>query len=570
MKKLSLITGLLFSCLMHSQNPTFQWVKSIGGATTENGIQSTIDVSGNVYITGSFQGTVDFDPGSGISNLTSAGSKDIFVQKFSSSGQFMWAKRIGGTSEDVGTSITTDKFEDVIVTGNFKGIVDFNPNSGYSYLTSNGGSDIFIQKLSPDGDLKWAESEGGMSSDYGGTVKTDESGNIYLVQNFSGIADFDPGRSYYPLTSNGSDDISIQKLNLSGTLIWVKSIGGSLSDIGKSISIDNSGNVYVTGYYQSTVDFDPESGINLYSSYGAEDIFIQKLNSNGNLVWVECMGGTGSDKGTSLSLDLSGNIYVTGSFQGTLHYFDSEGGGPTLLNAATVSSAGGSDMFIQKITPGGNVSWIKQIGGEYNDYGTSIYMDYANNIFASGGTMGIEINNPTQEQSKSLSVLSVESVFIQEFNSSGDLIWSGDFESSARISLNLLVTDYFDNLYLIGKYSGTVDFDPGTGTHNLTSNGPEAMYVLKLGQGVTSIKENTFENTLTVYPNPAKDKLTINLGDTYKNVKVGIYDATGHLVYSEESVESDQLNFAITQAPGVYFVNIQVDNKRITKKLIIE
>lgn len=564
MKKLSLITGLLFSCLMHSQNPTFQWVKSMGGATTESEIHSTIDVFSNVYITGSFQGTVDFDPGSGVYNLTAGGNKDIFIQKLNANGELVWAKRMGGGYEDIGTSITTDYSGNVIVTGNYKGIVDFNPNSGFTYLASEGSSDIFIQKLSQEGDLIWVKSIGSTTSDYGGSVKADEFGNIFLVHSFSGTVDFDPGRLIFQLTSNGGLDICIEKLDLTGDFKWAKSFGGSLDDVGKSISLDHSSNVYVTGYYQSTVDFDPGNGVSSKSSNGAEDIFVQKLSSEGNFKWATCMGGSSNDKGSSIYVDLEGNVYSTGSFEGTINYFDSDTGPATLI------SSGGSDVYVQKIAADGSINWIQSFGGFGNEYGTSVLVDLSNKVYISGGAHEPEVYNPNPEQ-KTTTIPTDENVFIQGLTTSGSFVSSIDIQSSSKITLSSLVSDNLGNLFLIGKYKGTVDFDPGEDHQYMTSNAAGAMYVLKLGQSITKVKETEIDNDqLSVYPNPAKDKLTIKLGNRLDNVKVELYDLIGNLVYSENSTNTKEININLNQPYGVYFINIEYNDKRVIKRLIVE
>ncbi len=562
MKKLSLITGLLFSCLMHSQNPTFQWVKSIGGATSENGVHSTMDGSGNIYTIGSFYGTVDFDPGSGESILTSLGGKDIFVQKMDANGNFAWVKRMGGSNEDIGTSITLDNVGDILITGHFKGIVDFNPNAGYNYLVSQGSTDIFVEKLHGDGNFVWAKSLGGSSADYGGTIKSDETGNIFLLQSYSGSADFNPGREIVTLTSKGDRDICLEKLSSFGTFEWAKSIGGNLLDVGNSLTLDASGNLYVTGNFRGTADFDPNTSVTELTSYGNEDGFIEKFNSNGDIMWVKYMSSIGHDEGASITVDLSGNVYTTGSFEGTLHYFNPE------LGSSILTSAGGSDMYIQKINPNGNILWTKSYGGIYNEYGTGIYADNFNNIHVSAGFSTATGFNPYL---RSINSNLAESVFLQKYDLDGNLISFDGLASSSYIALSSIVSDYSGNIFLLGKYKGTVDFDPGEDQHYLTSTGDDAMYVLKLSQNVTKVKEPEIDNDqLTVYPNPAKDKLTIKLGNTLDQVKVELFDLIGNLVYSENNTDTKEINIALNQPNGVYFINIEYNDKRVIKRLIIE
>jgi len=216
--------------------------KSMGGTSFDSGRSITTDASGNVYTTGYFQNTVDFNPGSGVSNLVSNGSYDIFISKLDANGNFIWAKSMGGTSSDYGYSITTDASGNVYTTGSFAGTVDFDPGSGVSNLVSNGSSDIFIQKLDANGNFLWAKSMGGTSYDSGTSITTDASGNVYTTGTFTGIVDFDPSFSISNLNSSGGYTF-IQKLDANGNFIWAEQVNNLAS---KSINIDANGNLYIT------------------------------------------------------------------------------------------------------------------------------------------------------------------------------------------------------------------------------------------------------------------------------------------------------------------------------------
>ena len=243
------IAVLFFTLSSFSQGTKFEWAKGIGGTSYDIGYSITTDASGNIYTTGYFNGTVDFDPGGGTFNLTSVGGMDIFISKVNSSGDFLWAKGIGGTSDDYGKSITTDESGNVYTTGYFQGTADFDPGLGTFNLTSAGGEDIFISKLNSSGDFLWTKRLGGTSDDASSSITTDGSGNVYTTGSFYETVDFDPGSSTFNLTSAGYGDIFISKLNSSGNFLWAKSMGGTSTGIGNSIITDASGNVYTTGYF---------------------------------------------------------------------------------------------------------------------------------------------------------------------------------------------------------------------------------------------------------------------------------------------------------------------------------
>src|SRR5207253_4820 len=146
-----------------------------------------------VYVTGGFAGTVDFDPGPGTTLLTSLGSLDAFVAKFSSTGALVWARQLGGTSFDQGTGIAVDGAGNVFTTGLFQGTADFDPGAGTILLTSVGSLDVFVSKLASTGALVYARQLGGTSNDQGLGIAVDGSGNVFTTGSFRGTADFDPG-----------------------------------------------------------------------------------------------------------------------------------------------------------------------------------------------------------------------------------------------------------------------------------------------------------------------------------------------------------------------------------------
>ena len=261
-----LITAVIFSINSNAQAPDWQWAIGTGEAGSDAGNSLVVDGNGNVYTTGVFVGTVDFDPGAGISNLTSGNPNvnDVFVSKTDSSGNFVWAKGFGGTALEVGRSIAFDPSGNgaVYFTGNFIGTADFDPNVGVFNLTSASPvySDIFICKLDTGGNFIWAKGMGGVEDDIAYSIAVDPSGsgNIYCSGSFRSIADFDPDAGTLNLSSAGNTDIFISKYNTAGSLIWAKSIGGGSYEMSSYIAKSPNGtDVYTTGYFSGSVDFDP-------------------------------------------------------------------------------------------------------------------------------------------------------------------------------------------------------------------------------------------------------------------------------------------------------------------------
>jgi hypothetical protein len=359
----------------------FIWAKQIGGTGDDSGESISVDPSGNVYTTGLFSGTVDFDPGPATFNLTSVGSYDIFVSKIDASGNFVWAKQMGGTNIDYGTSIAVDASGNSYLTGMFIGTADFDPGVGTFNLISSGGTDVFVCKLDASGDFVWANKMGGNNADQGLSITIDASNNVYTTGTFNGTSDFDPGAGVFNLTSAGSTDIFISKLDASGNFVWAKQMGGTTNDAGKSIAVDASGNVYTTGQFSGIADFDPEAGVFNLTSVGLSDIFISKIDASGNFVWAKQIGGASNDSGNSIFVDISGNVFSTGTFLGTADFDPGVG-------VFDLTSEGNSDIFISKLDPSGNFVWAQKIGGTDNDNATSIKVDGSDNIYTTGHFFG--------------------------------------------------------------------------------------------------------------------------------------------------------------------------------------
>ncbi|HET6991335.1 MAG TPA: SBBP repeat-containing protein, partial [Bacteroidia bacterium] len=314
------ISSLVIAITTNAQAPTFEWAKSVGGTGSDLGYSVATDASGNVYTIGLFTVIGDFDPGPATLNFTSAGGEDIFLTKLSASGNLLWAEQFGGTSDDEGTSVSIDGSGNVYIAGTFSNVVDFDPGPGVYNLTSAGAYDIFVAKLDAAGNFVWAKDLGGASYDFVLSLALDSSDNVYTTGVFENTADFDPGAATFNMTSicTAGGDMYISKLDSSGNFVYAKDIGGNQPGRAYSITTDGSGNVYTSGYFQGTVDFDPGAGVFNLTPTGLHDLFILKLDSAGNFAWVKSIGGSLNDAAYYVKTDASGNIYSSGSFQLTV------------------------------------------------------------------------------------------------------------------------------------------------------------------------------------------------------------------------------------------------------------
>ncbi|HQQ96158.1 MAG TPA: FG-GAP-like repeat-containing protein [Cyclobacteriaceae bacterium] len=348
------------------------WIKTINSATAQD---IALDDSGNIFLTGGFSSTIDFDPGPGVSNLTSLGYNDAFVLKLDNDGNYIWAKSFGTTNpNDFGYSIAVDPSGNVITSGQIAGLADLDPGPGVSMVTPTGYG-AFVQKLDTNGNFVWGITFSGSSNiDAARAVTTDGVGNVYVTGLFTGTSDFDPGPGTFTMTALTYSNVFVAKLTANGIFSWAKSFGGSGWDYGNSITVDQLGNVYTAGQFGGPADFDPGPGVfTLSTALGG---FVSKLDNNGNFVWATAQGSGGWFTINSIALDTSGDVYTTGYFLGSADFDPGPGTFTIVPNSY--------DVFVSKLTSAGNFVWATSFGGPNREDGNAITIDPFDNIYTTG------------------------------------------------------------------------------------------------------------------------------------------------------------------------------------------
>ncbi len=356
----------------------FIWAIQFAGNGGNIAYSVFTDNTGNVFVTGDFAGTSDFDPGPGVLNVTAAGNFDCFVCKLTPAGSLIWVKTMGGNDMAIGNSVFVDAGGNVHIAGVFRNTVDFDPGAGLFNITSFAGSeDIFVCKLDPAGNFLWAKRFGGTGTDFGQGISVDAGGNVYSTGNFSTTADFDPGVAVVNLLSSGAYDIFVSRLDVAGNYSWARRMGGTGSETGYSIYVDASSNVHTTGDFSNTADFDPGAGVLNITSSGSTDMFVSKLDNTGNLLWAKGIGGAGADRGNSICLDGSGNVFTTGNFGGTVD-FDP---GPGIVSLV---SLGTYNIFVSELDAAGNYVCAYSMGGTIGDLAWGLFVTSAGKVFITG------------------------------------------------------------------------------------------------------------------------------------------------------------------------------------------
>ncbi|MCW3104565.1 MAG: hypothetical protein JWO09_3005 [Bacteroidetes bacterium] len=570
-KTLSLLLFTAVIISLRAQPAAFQWARVVGGANkiiVNHGNAITTDAAGNVYTTGYFGGTVDFDPGTGTANLTSAGDYDVFILKLTASGSLAWAKRIGSSSDDAANSIAIDASGNIYTIGRFQGTVDFDPGTGTASLSATGYNDVFILKLDAAGNYVWAKRFGGATGNaIGNSIVTDAAGNIYGCGTFYGTVDFDPGTGLASLSASGSYDAFITKLDGAGNLVWARNLDGTSDIYGNSVAADAAGNVYSTGYFYGTADFDPGTGTFPMSYSGYYDTYILKLDAAGDFAWAKDIAGTSDVYAVSITADPAGNIYTTGYFEGTAD-FDPDTASIYNLSCTTTASF----VFISKLNSAGNFVWAKSMASSFGSVGNAVTLDAAGNVYTTGYFNQTTDFDPGPA-SADLTCTGGDDAFISKLDASGNFLWAGNMGGSGSTYTygNSITTDGAGNIYTTGNLQGTADFDPGSGSFSLTSTGITGLFVHKMSQPgqPNEIQENTL-NQLIVYPNPGSGEFIVVLPEITSDTWIEIYSATGKLIKRKQvNTLRMQINL-LEYADGLYFIKIISDHKTVAAQRLLK
>ncbi len=393
-----------------------------------------------------------------------------FTTGFSLAQELEWAHRTGGNFSDFGHSITTDADSNVYVTGYYQGTADLDPGSGVLNVSSNGSLEVFVQKLDKDGNLIWARSFGGLIVDMGNSIAVDNDGNVYTAGRFSNTVDFDPGSGVTSYSANGLTDFFIQKLDANGDFVWAVALGSAQEDGAEGIDTDVHGNVYCTGYFGAAMDFDPGTGVENRPTTGGVDIFVLKLDENGNLVWVVTQGSGQSDSGLGIAVDGDSNVYTTGYFRNTVDFDPG-------LGVNNLSSNGSQDIYLQKLNSSGNLVWAASAGAGGVDHGRAIALVGDTHVISTGYFGGGSVDFDPGSGSATLVSSGGDDAYVQKLDSAGNYIWAKAIAGSGFDQGYGIATDLGGNVFSTGYFGATIDFDPGVGVFNASSNGFVDTYV---------------------------------------------------------------------------------------------
>ncbi len=468
---------------------TFDWANKIGGTGNEIVRDIKFSDSGFFYITGNFQQTVDFDPGADVSNLVATSGNDIFLAKYTSAGNLVWAFKIGGTGDDIGRGIAIGQNDTVIVVGHFSNTnVDFDPGSGTALLSASSNADGFVAKYAPDGAFVWARSLSGTANQFVYDVDIAADQSIVLCGETSNTITFNgssPGTSFSANILSAPDPF-FAKYSRNGepTLGLVIRIGGG-GDYAQAVKIDANNDIYLSGAFTTTADFDFNNTTDLTSqSSNNADGFLAKYTSSGAYLWAKRVYSNNNstvgnnDIVADIALASGGGVYIAGQYYG-VGIFE------TLQYTSTNTNATG---FLAKYASNGTPDWVRPFIGS-TDAQTrmrGINTDDSGNLYGVGvinGNGTVDFDGSANTFSQSIGNGNSPRLFIIKYSNSGDFNWVNTFGTNPIESFALDI-DNSNSLYLGGYYNiaGNVDFDFGSGVQNLSASTGEDIFLAKYSQ----------------------------------------------------------------------------------------
>lgn len=443
-----------------------------GAAGIDEGYDVALDASDNLYTTGLFNGTVDFNPGNGTANLTSAGSSDIFVSKLDGSENYVWAFRIGGTGQDKALAITTDAAGDVYVGGQFSGTVDFDPGAGTSNLTSAGSFDAFVAKYTSAGAFVWVAAMSGPADQWVQDLKVASDGSVFAAGVYQQTPDADPGAgtSTLPGAFNNGWNGYVWKLTSAGALGAVAPLYSATDEAIYGLALRGS-QVLAVGTFRNTLDFDHGAGTTNVTPIGARDAFFMTLNASDlSFVSVLTTGGTLNDQYNKIEVDAAGNAYLIGNYYGTI---DMDPGAGT----ANTTSVGDQDFWITKLDASNTYKWGYGLGSAGTEDGLAVAVNNNGKIYYTGVAAGTIDYDPTAGVD-SEPIIGMADWFILAMDSIGGYAGHNRYGSQNNDYAYAITTGSDARVMVTGSHSATMDVSTFN-TFNLFTNGLAEAFIVR-------------------------------------------------------------------------------------------
>ncbi len=566
-KLLPFLISFFASLTIHAQPATFDWAGLISGSMNKAVNEMSIDPTGNTIIAGYFYGTVDFDPSSATYNLQGSDPNfvrpDLFISKYSPSGSLIWAKQIIVHNF---SSLTTDQYGNIYVSGSFSGTVDFDPDTSVYNLSSvSGFFSSYLLKLDVNGDFKMAIRTISDNSSIS-ALNIDNQGGIRGVGTYTNYISFFNfnGTSIVHTLTTGSPNTSkrfIQHFDSTGTFLWAK----EFDPVFDKVIFDQQGNHYIFGTFYGVVDFDPDTGV--YSMSTSSSQYLLKLDQNSNFLWARKIDDRINFQ--SFHADQWGHLYGTGYYEQRFVDFNPDSTVQTYLPHNY-----DKDVFYIKYDPLGSLAWVKNMGSFSADLGKDINSDQLGNTYLMS-MVGDSIDvDPSIGVSmvRSSSLNSPIEQLIQRFDTAGNMIWYLQIEKGNNNPyLRYLIRTDSNNIYASGPIFSSTDMDPGPGINILhCCTGGTDIYLLKLNDQISTShreKDEPVKNA-SLFPNPSEGIYYLNNKDQEWH-ELLITDLQGRTIFQQDQLPKGTIAINLQDHEnGVYMIQLEGEGKRFGQKVL--
>lgn len=537
---------------------TVSWLDPIGAP-----IKAIVsDVNGNIFATGSFSGTVDFDPGLGVIEKTANGYLDGYVAKYAPDGTFLWVRQFWANSDAAlsATAISVAPDGNIVFGGNFAGLVDFMPEHGGVPITST-GSDGFVCGLNNSGDYLWLDHWATYGEFFVTSLCSDISGNIGVIGKFTSNVDFDPGDAVYNLSAIGTGSAYVLKLLPGGTLAWIIPFNSGPIVTVNSIANDDNGSFYIAGSTSDSltlgsVQINTPSGISL-------DAILMKIDGNGDAQWGIAIGGSMVDVFSAVDVNSAGEIAVTGTIAGN---FDLDPG-TGFINAY----CNNQDAVLMKFNTDGSLAFgVKCNGtsgfGDYNS-GNAVAIAENGDCYFTGDFIGSLDADFGAGYATLQYVNAGQDAFICKYSSVGGFIWAGSITGDGYSVGNSLAIAPNNDLYMSGAMSNSNAFNIGT-FQEYINLGPVNSALLKISSLATQLEYVNSDNIFELSPNPSNNLLNIQLNTKDETAEIRITSLLGQTLQTSMCNSSVQISTADLPS-GIYIVVCNHKGTQSQRKLIV-
>ncbi|MBS1534533.1 MAG: T9SS type A sorting domain-containing protein [Bacteroidetes bacterium] len=540
----------------------------------------TTDAQNNVYLTGLFHGTCDFDPSENQQNLTYLGGtpgdvdgeSDVFISKYDANGNLVWAKSLfettfDGMNEERPTAIALDNQNNLYLCG----------------FTGTRG--VFISKWSTNGDEIWTRYFNDAPENNALTFGIKPiSGGVVVNGFFTGTLDFDPSPTSVNSLTAFNNDAFLLSLDVNGNFAWVKQIESNGAVILTGLDTTTQGEIITSGVFVGSVDLNPDPNVqSIFTSQSTtfsafSSIFAAKYSSSGDLIWSKHYRGTATTDflTTLVKTDSQNNVIVLSDFKGSTSF----------STTTTVSSTSNYNTFLSKANSNGILLWAKKIvqndGFIQTANGANMAIDGCDNIYVSGEFTGTCDFDPSANTHELQSLTNTRAVFISSYSQDGNYLSAFPIKGLGQpdfVEFNgylPIAVDADQNLIAGGTFRNTLDFDPTDNTLELHSSvDPNSsiagVFLTKYPNPSSCALANpTFtEGSLTIFPNPAQDEINIHFKENQSQMIAQMIDMQGRIVLHESFQNNQHFTLDIKNLPaGMYLLKIQTDKQTFTQKII--